>query len=335
MALGSPRSPAGPSEQRLAVADPHQDEPHSARRDAQISPAGKGSSLAPAAIPAPSASCSTASGRQPRCTAPTSNPWPAEAAPPAGTAVSLDFSGHSERKTACGPGTVSPAKRLVMGRAAPIVAPVLRVHVPCLAEVPPAAEFIHPHPGRHRLEKCKAGRLAILNDAAAYFGACGEALLLATEQVYILGWDTHSLTRLVGPSGKADDDYPGRTRGVSESAPERPARITDQYPELEFSRALYAAERGWNSTARFTARRAGPALFLLRLQPSLGFAQHQKIVVIDGAIAFSGGLDLHDKALGHQRAQRPRSASTDPGRQALSAASRRAAHGGRRSGRPA
>ena len=77
-----------------------------------------------------------------------------------------------------------------------------------LVEVPPAAKLIHPHPGRYRLERCKAGRLAILNDAAAYFAALREALLLATSHVYIIGWDIHSLTRFVGPSGQADDGYP-------------------------------------------------------------------------------------------------------------------------------
>ena len=36
---------------------------------------------------------------------------------------------------------------------------VARAHMPCLAEVPPAAKLIHPHPGRHRLEKVQ-GRAA-------------------------------------------------------------------------------------------------------------------------------------------------------------------------------
>ena len=63
-------------------------------------------------------------------------------------------------------------------------------------------------PGDTVWRRCKTGRLAILNDAAAYFAALRESLLLATRQVYIIGWDIHSLTRLVGPSGQADDGYP-------------------------------------------------------------------------------------------------------------------------------
>jgi len=35
-----------------------------------------------------------------------------------------------------------------------------------------------------------------------------DALLLAERQVHILGWDIHSETPLVGPSGRVDDGLP-------------------------------------------------------------------------------------------------------------------------------
>ncbi|MET0674893.1 MAG: phospholipase, partial [Bradyrhizobium sp.] len=146
-------------------------------------------------------------------------------------------------------------------------------------------------PGDTVWRRCKAGRLAILNDAAAYFSALRQALLLATEQVYILGWDTHSLTRLVGPSGKADDDYPEELGAFLKA-------LLNARPELRINilswnfPALYAAEREWNSTARFTEHAPDRLRFCFDSSLPLGSAQHQKIVVIDGAIAFSGGLDL-------------------------------------------
>ena len=146
-------------------------------------------------------------------------------------------------------------------------------------------------PGDTVWRRCKAGRLAILNDAAAYFAALRQALLLATEQVYILGWDTHSLTRLVGPSGKADDDYPEELGAFLKA-------LLNARPELRINilswnfPALYAAEREWNSTARFTEQAPDRLRFCFDSSLPLGSAQHQKIVVIDGAIAFSGGLDL-------------------------------------------
>ena len=50
--------------------------------------------------------------------------------------------------------------------------------------------------------------MAVLNDAADYFAALRDALLEAHELVYIIGWDIHSETRLVGASGRADDGLP-------------------------------------------------------------------------------------------------------------------------------
>ena len=56
--------------------------------------------------------------------------------------------------------------------------------------------------------------------------------------------------------------------------------------------ALYAGEREWNSADKFTAGCDGRIRFCLDSSLPLGSSQHQKIVVIDNAIAFSGGLDL-------------------------------------------
>jgi phospholipase D1/2 len=56
--------------------------------------------------------------------------------------------------------------------------------------------------------------------------------------------------------------------------------------------ALYAAEREWNSAEKFTTGSDGRIEFCLDSSLPLGSSQHQKIVVIDNAVAFVGGLDL-------------------------------------------
>ena len=56
--------------------------------------------------------------------------------------------------------------------------------------------------------------------------------------------------------------------------------------------ALYAVEREWNSADKFTAGCDDRIRFCLDSSLPLGSSQHQKIVVIDNAVAFSGGLDL-------------------------------------------
>ncbi|MEH2532502.1 phospholipase D1/2 [Bradyrhizobium sp. AZCC 1588] len=146
-------------------------------------------------------------------------------------------------------------------------------------------------PGETVWRRCKAGRLTILNDAAAYFAALREALLLATRQVYIIGWDIHSQTRFVGPSGYADDGYPQELgaflKALLKTKPDLRINILNwNFP------ALYAAEREWNSAAKFTAHASDRLRFCFDSSLPLGSAQHQKIVVIDGALGFAGGLDL-------------------------------------------
>ena len=146
-------------------------------------------------------------------------------------------------------------------------------------------------PGDTVWRRCKAGRLTILNDAAAYFAALREALLLATDQVYIIGWDIHSQTRFVGPSGQADDDFPIELGSFLKALLKVKTELRINILIWNFP-PLYAAEREWNSAARFTSGVSERLRFCFDASLPLGSAQHQKIVVIDRSVAFAGGLDL-------------------------------------------
>ncbi|MES2197206.1 MAG: VTT domain-containing protein [Pseudomonadota bacterium] len=109
--------------------------------------------------------------------------------------------------------------------------------------------------------------------------------------MHILGWDIHSETPLVGSSGRVDDGLPIAL------GPFLKALLLAK-PELQINilvwdfAALYAGEREWNSADKFTGGCDGRIRFCLDSSLPLGSSQHQKIVVIDNAIAFSGGLDL-------------------------------------------
>ena len=188
-------------------------------------------------------------------------------------------------------------------------------------------------PGDTVWRRCKAGRLAILNDAAVYFAALREALLLATRQVYIIGWDIHSLTRFVGPSGQADDGLSAGARRVSESAPESEARSADQCPDLGFPGPLCRGA-GVEFSRQIHVGRVGPALLLFRFQPSVRLRAAPEDRRHRWCACLRRRSRPHDPALGHQRARSPSSAADRSRRQALSAVSRRAVHGGRRSSRP-
>lgn len=146
-------------------------------------------------------------------------------------------------------------------------------------------------PGRNCWRIARAGRASLLIDAAAYFGAVRAALKRARHSVFIIGWDLDSRTRLVGEDCAPPDGWPvGLREFLVRLVRERPD-LTIYLLAWDFA-VLYALERepfpsitlGWNTPARVR--------FRLDNALPVGASHHQKIVVIDDALAFSGGLDL-------------------------------------------
>lgn len=136
-----------------------------------------------------------------------------------------------------------------------------------------------------------ATRATMLRDAAPYFGALREAMLKAKHQIAIVGWDIDSRTPLVGPSGTADDDYPVHLGAFLSALVQDRPDLTVHVLLWDFS-VLFSAEReffsslvlGWSTPNRIE--------FCLDDCIPFGSAHHQKVVLIDDAIAFSGGIDL-------------------------------------------
>lgn len=131
----------------------------------------------------------------------------------------------------------------------------------------------------------------MLIDAAAYFGAVRRAMIQAQRSIVVAGWDIHSQTRLVGSSGEADDGYPVLLA-------EFLAALVEERPKLEiclllwdFS-VLYAAERDPFPTLTLRWNTPNRVRLCLDNCVPIGSSQHQKLVVIDDAIAFSGGIDM-------------------------------------------
>ncbi|BAT61637.1 TVP38/TMEM64 family inner membrane protein YdjZ [Variibacter gotjawalensis] len=161
---------------------------------------------------------------------------------------------------------------------------------PDAAPAPPDNEAcLVPSPGRNVWRVEKAPRAAILIDAAAYYAAARAALMAAKHSVFIIGWDIDSRCRLVGESCEADDGLPA-------SFSDFLIALTKRRPELQINillwdySLLYAFERELFPNWRWQL----PKQIRLCLDNRLpiGSSQHQKIVVVDDALAFSGGLDL-------------------------------------------
>ena len=129
---------------------------------------------------------------------------------------------------------------------------------------------------------------------------CAKRCCWRQPHVYIIGWDIHSLTRFVGPSGQADDGYPEELGAFLKALLEAKPDLRIDILSWDFP-ALYAASG--SGIPRPNSPPGAPDRLRFCFDSSLPFgsAQHQKIVVIDGLLAFSGGLDLTIQALGQQR----------------------------------
>lgn len=145
-------------------------------------------------------------------------------------------------------------------------------------------------PGRTAWRLEHAGRAAVLIDAAAFFAAVRAACLEARRRIIIVGWDIDSRTKLVGDSAVHD--------GLPIDFRDFLAALVTRRPELRVDlllwdySLLYAHER--ELLPQLSLQWQTPPQVTLCLDASVPFgsSQHQKIVVVDDALAFSGGLDI-------------------------------------------
>lgn len=149
----------------------------------------------------------------------------------------------------------------------------------------PSAFF---EPGRNCWRVERAGRAAFVVDGEAYFKAFVDAARQAQRSIIITGWDFHSRTPLFWDAqgkvcielGQFLNDLVKRRRGLKVHI------LTWDYPmifglEREWA-PIYGL--GWKPRRRVRLRydNTHPA----------GGCHHQKLVIVDDAIAFCGGIDL-------------------------------------------
>ncbi|WP_220807878.1 VTT domain-containing protein [Noviherbaspirillum aridicola] len=144
-------------------------------------------------------------------------------------------------------------------------------------------------PGHNCWRIARAGRFGMLVDADDYFRAVRAAILKARHSVFILSWDIDSRMRLV--PGGANDGYPEPLgdflHAVVSSRPSLRAYVLN----WDFA-MLYALEREWLPVYKLDWRTHRRLAFRMDAHHPIGGSHHQKIVVVDDAVAFVGGLDL-------------------------------------------
>jgi phospholipase D1/2 len=164
---------------------------------------------------------------------------------------------------------------------------MMRAQEPFLEPPSMASGLLQPGRNCWRIEHAR--RFAMLVDADAYFRAVRAAIVNARHSVFILSWDIDSRVRLI-PEG-ASDGFPDALgdflHEVAASRPDLHVYV------LNWDYAvLYALEREWLPVYKMDWRTHHRLSFRMDAHHPIGGSHHQKIVVVDDAVAFVGGLDL-------------------------------------------
>ena len=159
-------------------------------------------------------------------------------------------------------------------------------------------------PGRNCWRVERANRMAVLIDGAEYFAAVRAAIARARRSVFILAWDIDSRIRLV-PEG-ANDGFPEELGDFLNAVVA--ARRGLQMYVLSWDFAMvFALDREWLPLYKLDWRTHRRLHFRLDAKHPLGASHHQKVIVVDDAVAFVGGLDMT-----HCRWDTPKHACVEP-----------------------
>ena len=143
--------------------------------------------------------------------------------------------------------------------------------------------------GRNCWKVSRAARLGWCIDGEEYFGAIRDSLAKARHEVLIVGWDIDSRTALV--RDEDHPDFPSELCSVLEQMVDARESLCVRVLSWDFA-MVYVLERELNPARAFGWRKQDRLRFRLDGEHPSGASHHQKIVVIDGALAYSGGLDL-------------------------------------------
>jgi phospholipase D1/2 len=143
--------------------------------------------------------------------------------------------------------------------------------------------------GRNCCANSRADRAAVLIDGASYFSVLTAALRNARRFVFISGWQLDSRVRL----DPADPNCPSLGDFLHELV--RRNRRLRVYALVWDYAMIFAADREIIPLYGYPWRSHRRIHFRLDGNHPLGASHHQKIVVIDDALAFVGGLDIAEK----------------------------------------
>jgi phosphatidylserine/phosphatidylglycerophosphate/cardiolipin synthase-like enzyme/uncharacterized membrane protein YdjX (TVP38/TMEM64 family) len=143
--------------------------------------------------------------------------------------------------------------------------------------------------GRNCWRRVRSSRAAFVVDGEDYFRAVREAMCHARRSIFIVGWDIHSELQLV--RNDDDDGYPEIPGALLDHLAREHHDLNIYILSWDFA-MIYAIEREFFPHYKLRWKSHRRVQFCLDGKHPVGASQHQKVVVVDDCVAFSGGLDL-------------------------------------------
>ena len=148
-------------------------------------------------------------------------------------------------------------------------------------------------PGRNCWKAGNVGRAGVLVDARDYFRAFYHAMSDARDYALLAGWQFDTDVRLLRGDEVAGARWPVELLPLLEAlCKERPA-LRIYVLAWDYS-VVYSLEREWMQRLKFDLGTSDQITYVLDDEHPVGASHHQKLVVIDGRIAFVGGADICD-----------------------------------------
>ena len=147
--------------------------------------------------------------------------------------------------------------------------------------------------GRHFYRRAAVEQSAVLVDACAYYRAFYNAALQAERYIVVAGWQFDSEVALLRGDDARNAPLPVTFLPFLSALCERRPELRIDLLAWDFS-LVYALEREWMQRFRFAVGVPDGLRFQFDTHPLPRGSHHQKFVVIDGQMAFVGGLDICD-----------------------------------------
>lgn len=135
----------------------------------------------------------------------------------------------------------------------------------------------------------RADRLAVIIDAADYFATVRAAMCRAQHSIYLIGWDFDTRITLARPNHHPH--IPNRLGKLLTWCVKQNKDLQVHVLRWDLE-AIHAFGRGMTPMTVLNWITDSRISFRLDSAHPIGSAHHQKIVVIDDALAFCGGIDM-------------------------------------------